>query len=178
MINGLCPGDDDDIVANELLEQCYVRAGHAHLVVSSDGSAVGRVDEEKRVQARRAEAAKLRKFFCWKWSSKRLVHVCPAGCCGAVAKADREISVRRAVELARFVVIPAMTLPAMNKYTKVDPVVRKVCLMAPFRGLFRKVLALKVGPVPEHSASDSGVSGDAAVGALGTQLPTCGRLVA
>ena len=120
----------------------------------------------KRVQARRAEAAELRKFFGGKWSSKRLVHVCPAGCCGAVAKADREISVRRAVELARLIVTPAMTLPAMNKYTKVDPVVRQVCLLASFRGLLRKVLALKVGkPMPEDSVSDSGVSGDAAVGA-------------
>ena len=50
--DGLCPGDDDDIVADELLEQCYVRAGHFNLVVSSDGSVVGRVDEENRVQKR------------------------------------------------------------------------------------------------------------------------------
>ena len=121
----------------------------------------------------------MRKFFGGKWSSKRLVHVCPAGCCGAVAKADRETSVRRAVELAQQIITPDMTLPAMNKYTKLDPTMRQLCLMAAFHGLLRKALALKVGrPLPEHSVSDSGVSSDAAVGALGTQLATCGRLVA
>ena len=166
MVDGLCPGDDDDIVADDLLEQCYVRPGHTHLIVGSDGNVIGKQDEEKRVRDRRAQAAKLRKFFAGKWSSKRLVHACPAGCCGAAAKADREISVRRAVEFASLIVTPAMTLPATNKYTKVDPVVRQVCLMASFRGLLCKVLALKVGrPVPERSVSDSGVSGDAAVGA-------------
>ena len=165
-VHGLGPGDDDDIVAAELLEQCYVRPGHSHLVVSSDGSVAGRVDEDKRVQKRRSEAAELLKFFAGKWSSKRLVHICPAGCCGAVAKADRELSVLRAVKLARFIVTPAMSPPAMNKYTKVDPVVRQLSLMAGFRGLLRKVLALKVGrPVPQCSVSDSGISSDAAVGA-------------
>ena len=48
IVHGLRPGGDDDIVAAELLEQCYVRPGHAHLLVSDDGSVVPRFDEEKR----------------------------------------------------------------------------------------------------------------------------------
>ena len=73
----------------------------------------------------------------------------------------------RGQKLAKLIVSPSITPPAMNKYTKVDPVVRQLCLLSNFFGLFRRALSGKVGSGKRGGDGDneSDMSQDACVGA-------------
>ena len=65
--------------------------------------------------------------------------------------------------LVKRIISPAIAPPALNKYTKVDPAIRKVALMTHFLGLLKQGVAWKLGKKPEDAASD--VSENAVVGA-------------
>ena len=65
--------------------------------------------------------------------------------------------------LVKRIISPAIAPPALNKYTKVDPAIRKVALMTHFGGLLKQGVAWKLGKKPEDAASD--VSENAVVGA-------------
>ena len=74
--------------------------------------------------------------------------MCPPGCCGdrgVGACADRAVSVQKATDLARLITDAHMGVPALNNYTKVDPVLRKLCLLVNFFGLMPRAVAAKIG---------------------------------
>ena len=76
----------------------------------------------------------------------RLRHACPPGCCdpaSIVPAADRMKSVDRAFRLVKRFVAPCISEPAANKYTKVDPVIRKLALASNFYSLLRRAFARK-----------------------------------
>ena len=80
--------------------------------------------------------------------------------------ADRATSVERAFGLVKRFVAPCVTEPAANKYTKVDPVMRKLALATNFFGLLRRAFARHFqdsGAKTESENSDFSV--DAAIGA-------------
>ena len=70
-----------------------------------------------------------------------MVHVCRGACCPG----GRSDSVLTAFRLLKAIVAPPVSTPAVNKYTKVDPVMRKVALMVSCYGLLRRVVAKKLG---------------------------------
>ena len=69
----------------------------------------------------------------------------------------------------------------MNKYTKVDPVVRKVTLMVHCFGLLRRIVAKKLGAAaphePEATGTASGLDGGFEIdGIIGiSKDPGCAR---
>ena len=64
--------------------------------------------------------------------------------------------------LTKRIISPAIAPPALDKYTKVDPVVRKVALIIHFFVCLKQGVAWGLGKKPEDVASD--VSADAVVG--------------
>ena len=80
--------------------------------------------------------------------------------------ADRGASVERAYGLVKRFVNPCISEPAANKYTKVDPVMRKLALAANFFGWLRRAFArkFKEEAKPEADKSDSDISVDVAIG--------------
>ena len=89
----------------------------------------------------------------------------PPGCCGELACADRSLTLDKAQGLTKRVVAPSISTPAANKYTKVDPVVRKVALLTNFFGLMRRMVAQKLGRrVEEDGDGFAGVDDDAVIG--------------
>ena len=136
----------------ELFEVCYVQAS-------------GRGDDMERKQ--RAEVEEILTFFGASCGS-RLRHACPPGCCdpeSVVPAADRGKSVKRAFGLVKRFVSPCLSEPAANKYTKVDPVMRKLALAANFFGLLRRAFARKFKEEGGAEADHSDISVDAAIGA-------------
>jgi len=121
----------------EIFEQCYVQA-------SGHGTVLGDADVQE--QKRRAEADEIVSFFAAS-RGRRLRHACPPGCCvpgSVMPAADRAASVKRAFGLVKRFVVPCISEPAANKYTKVDPVVRKLALATNFFGhLLRRAFARK-----------------------------------
>ena len=93
-----------------------------------------------------------------------MVHVCRGGCCPR----GRSDSVQKAFTLLKAVACPLVSTPAANKYTKVDPVVRKVTLMVHCFGLLRRIVAKKVGVAapqePEFPGTASGLDADGVIG--------------
>ena len=136
----------------ELFEICYVQAS-------------GRGDDLERKQ--RAEVEEILTFFGASCGG-RLRHACPPGCCNpesVVPAADRGRSVERAFGLVKRFVNPCVSEPAANKYTKVDPVMRKLALAANFFGLLRRAFARKFKEEGNVEADHSDISVDAAIGA-------------
>ena len=134
----------------ELFEVCYVQAS-------------GRGDDMERKQ--RAEVEEILTFFGASCGS-RLRHACPPGCCdpeSVVPAADRGKSVERAFGLVKRFVSPCLSEPAANKYTKVDPVMRKLALAANFFGLLRRAFARKFKEEGGAEADHSDISVDAAL---------------
>ena len=82
-----------------------------------------------------------------------MVHVCRGGCCPG----GRPDSVQKAFTLLKGIVAPPISTPAVNKYTKVDPVMRKITLMVSCFGLLRRMVAKKLGiAAPLEPASGQG----------------------
>ena len=130
--------DEEDRIkfAAAIMEQCYVYDGNYRQVSDAE-------EEKGAVLKRRQEANQLLEFFKVPWNG-RLVHVSPAGCCGELPAANRERSVLRAIELAQLIMSPSISLPAANKYTKVDPVIKKLCLVVNFFGLMRCMVGQRI----------------------------------
>ena len=139
--------DDTRAFLRELLEQCHVGPpASVH---------VGPLASERSSRAK--EADEIVPFFAASGQGKRLRHVCPAGCC-----ANRAESIKKAHMLVRRLVVPCISEPAANKYTKVDPVMRKLAIACNFVGLLRRAFARKF---KENGDSESDISSDAALGA-------------
>ena len=85
----------------------------------------------------------------------RLVHLCPAGCCGEVACADREKSIARAFDLYERVALTMITVPASNKWTSMDRNLRKEALLLSLWGITRRAMqrALKVDETDDPDVS-------------------------
>ena len=69
--------------------------------------------------------------------------------------------------MVKRVVAPSISTPAANKYTKVDPVVRKVALLTIFFGIFRRMVGQKLGRRVEDGDEDgyfAGVDDDTVIG--------------
>ncbi len=90
----------------------------------------------------------------------------PPGCCGEVACADRSLTLEKAFGLVKRVVAPSISTPAANKYTKVDPVVRKIALLTNLFGILRRMVAQKLGRRVENEDGDgfAGVDDDTVAG--------------
>lgn len=71
----------------------------------------------------------------------------------------------RAFGLVKRFVCPCVSEPAANKYTKVDPVIRKLALATNFFGLLRRAFARKFKEEGKAQADESDISVDAAIGA-------------
>ena len=94
------------------------------------------------------------RVFPGRWGSNaNFVHVCPPGCCGDGACADRAVSLEKAKNLTRLITDAYMGVPAMNKYTKVDLVLRKLCLLANFFGLMPRAIASQIGRQQQDGAA-------------------------
>ena len=78
--------------------------------------------------------------------------------------ADRTAPVHRALGLVKRFVAPCISEPAANKYTKVDPVMRKLAIATNFYGLLRKALAREFKETAETESERSDFSVDAAIG--------------
>ena len=126
----------------ELLERCHVQdTGPDHSGAPNTG-----------VAKRREEAQDILTFFGAPWTEKYgLVHPCPPGCVFCSGKpedgpcANRENSIKKAQGFASLLFSPAVSEPAANKYTKVDPCVKSVALMVWSFGLLRKAIGIRLG---------------------------------
>ena len=116
-----------------LLDECYVNSVQQDMHGDAEKQRVG-------VERRKAHAREILEFFSGHWSGK-MVHVCRGACCPG----GRPDSVLTAFRLLKAIVAPPVSTPAVNKYTKVDPVMRKVALMVSCYGLLRRVVAKKLG---------------------------------
>ncbi len=136
------------LFARELLRTCHVmqvsRNDHEE---TADDVAAG---EKKRTQ----EADDFVRFFMPPWIGV-LRHPCPAGCCGILPCADREASVKRGTQLVMQIVCPHMSRPAANRYTKVFPVIGRICLQLHFFKLFKKAIRMLLKGQSDHSDDDS-----------------------
>ena len=129
-------------------------------------------DDAPGMAKRRKEADEVSRFFNVPWS-RGLGHICAAGCCGVHNDgpcASRTKAVEKAKHLARLLLSPPVTEPAANKYTRCDPCVRSVAIIAWFHGLVRKAIGRKLKRQEESSGHAAGPAGadvvdyDAAIG--------------
>ena len=140
--------------AEELLAVCHVST----LPSNQDGDDV---NEGKRA----AEAKDFLKFFPPPWADS-LDHPCPAGCCGVAPCADRATSVQRGSKLIMTVVLPHISRPAANRYTKVFPVVCRGALILNFFTVFKKAIRRQLQNRHDNSDDERVLNNpDAVVGA-------------
>ena len=131
------PQTDEDrrlcAFADEILMVCHVaRQSTNDHEAGEHEDAVG---EQKRMQ----EAEEFKRFFPPPWKGV-LTHVCRAGCCGDIGLgpcANRAVSIQKAVRLIKTVVCPHLSRPAANRYTKVFPVVARICFMLMFYSVLK-----------------------------------------
>ena len=129
-----------------LLDECYVNDTQQDTDKDEDTQRWG-------IRQREAHAKDLLDFFWGPWSGP-MVHVCKGAACCPGGRPD---SVQKAFTLLKAIVAPPISTPAVNKYTKVDPVVRKVSLMVSCFGLMRRIVAKKLGvAAPLDPASGQG----------------------
>ena len=63
------------------------------------------------------------------------MHICKAGCCGTEECHDRGVSIEKATELFRLVIFTHVRQPALNKWTSVDPAIRRLSLYVLVHGI-------------------------------------------
>ena len=114
--------------ARELLRICHVGgiSRNDHEETDEDVS----VGQEKRER----EANAFLKFFPPPWTGV-LNHACTGDCCEGQ---NRQVSVREGTRHIMTVVLPHLTRPAANRYTKVFPVVVRLTLMHHFYQFCKK----------------------------------------
>jgi len=105
----LAPGDLSNSYTNAVVNRCYQR-----------GLELGEDLPENNAKFQQVKEDFLR-FFPFGWNRHRVLHLCPAGCCGPSACHSRATSVERACNLIRKVVLKRIVAPAQNKWTKMDP---------------------------------------------------------
>ena len=145
--------------SQELMTQCYVND------VQRDQDCEDDASRTRSFHRRSQESQDILSFFPCPWSG-RLIHLCPPGCCGELACADRSLALQKACGLVTRVAAPSISTPAANKYTKVDPVVRKIALLTNFFGILRRMVGQKLGRRVENEDGDgfAGVDDDTVIG--------------
>ena len=141
----------------ELFEQCYVRSSGLVATKST-------IDEQEA--KRRMDVEEIVLFFAAS-RGRCLRHACPPGCCdpeSVVPAADRNASVTKGFALVKRFINPCISEPAANKYTKVDPVMRKLALATNFFSLLRRAFARKFNDKGDSESEVSDISVDAAIG--------------
>ena len=104
----LRPGDFGTDFTEAIVDRCYTHS-------------LGLGEEEENHGHFKKVKAEFCKFFPFGWNRRRPVHPCPAGCCGPTACHSRKTSLKRGLVLMKQVVYKHHTLPAQNKWTKMDP---------------------------------------------------------
>ena len=157
------PVTDEDrrlcALAEELLVNCHVgsQSSNDHAASGHDNA----VGEAKR----RREADEFKTFFPPPWTGM-FIHNCPPGCCGVAPCADRTKSIQRAVKLIKSVVCPHLSRPAANRYTRVFPVVARICFMMLFYSVVKKALRRQLQGTLDDSGDEAVLHNvDAIVGA-------------
>ena len=84
-------------------------------------------------------------FFPLGWNRRRVLHPCPAGCCGPTPCHDRATSVLKSQELVSRVILKRINQPARNKWTKMDPASQQTTLVVLFFYLIKQSLESKAG---------------------------------
>ena len=101
----------------------------------------------ERTASGQGEAEQLKEefvaFFPFGWDRRRVLHPCPAGCCGPTPCHDRATSVLKSRELVGRVLLKRITQPAQNKWTKMDPAFQQTTLVVFFFLLIKHALERK-----------------------------------
>ena len=126
----LQPGDLREDFTQSLLARCHEGDNAAKATALGQESAAAR---------------EFASFFPCGWNRRRPLHPCLAGCCGPSACHDRDVSVRKARELVRKVILRRVAQPAKNTWTKFVPAFRQVTLLVHFFFLVQSALEAKVG---------------------------------
>ena len=145
--------------AKELIYLC-------HVATISDNTERSVEEENVEHDKRKQAADEFLRFFPPPWLGA-MTHPCPPGCCGPAACHDRDVSLDRGRDLIMKVIIPRMTTPAANRYTKIFPVCLQVCLMFHFYAVMPKAVRwLTEGAAGDSDEEDSVLRHpDAVVGA-------------
>ena len=83
-------------------------------------------------------------FFPFGWNRRRVLHPCPAGCCGPTPCHDRATSVLKSRELVSRVILKRINQPAQNKWTQMHPAFQQTTLVVCFF-LIKQSLESKAG---------------------------------
>jgi hypothetical protein len=142
--------------AREMLEVCFVQARSTN---NADEDAETIAKAEKK---RRGKAEDFLRFFPPPWKGV-LLHPCPAGCCGPTACHDRAASIQKGADFIMGVIIPYISRPAANRYTKIDPVVRAIALMLNFYTVFKKAIRKLLQGRADNSDDDQVLRDDNAL---------------
>ena len=129
---------------NTLLDTCYLQ-----------GLAPGEVGSEpgKDVQQVRDEFGK---FFPCGWNRKRVLHPCPAGCCGPTPCHCRKTSLEKAKRLTARVILKRINNPAKNKWTKMHPAMAQATLIVCFFSIVQQALEAKTRVTYEELMAEGG----------------------
>ena len=129
---------------NTLLDTCYLQ-----------GLAPGEVGSEpgKDVQQVRDEFGK---FFPCGWNRKRVLHPCPAGCCGPTPCHCRKTSLEKAKRLTARVILKRIKNPAKNKWTKMHPAMAQATLIVCFFSIVQQALEAKTRVTYEELMAEGG----------------------
>ena len=113
-------------------------------------------------------------FFPFGWNRRRVLHPCPAGCCGPTPCHDRATSVLRSRELVGRVILKRINQPAQNKWTKLDPAFQQTTLVVCFFSLIKQALESKAGLTYQAVEAQCGPGpvGDESVSYTHLTLPT------
>ena len=141
--DGLGPGYSGRAFTESIVERCV-----QHWPSKSAASGQARAARPQGSEAFRRLKRSFCDFFPVGWNSVRLIHVCPAGCCGPTACHSRDRSISRALQLIKAVVLKPIAQPAKNKWTKMDPAFCQALLMMTFFSLVQHALdGVQVGHV-------------------------------
>ena len=106
-------------------------------------------DQGERSASGEGVAEKLKEefvaFFPFGWNRRRVLHPCPAGCCGPTPCHDRATSVLKSRDLVSCVILKRINQPAQNKWTKLDPAFQQTTLVWCFFSLIKQALESKAG---------------------------------
>ena len=135
----LAPGDLKRDFTESIMDRCFQHGSEL-----GGRTASGQGEESASGQG---EAEKLKEdfvaFFPFGWNRRRVLHPCPAGCCGPTPCHDRATSVLRSRELVGRVILKRITQPAQNKWTKMDPAFQQTTLVVFFFLLIKQALERK-----------------------------------
>ena len=127
----LAPGDLKRDFTESIMDRCF-----------QHGSELG-----ERTASGQGESEQLKEefvaFFPFGWNRRRVLHPCPAGCCGPTPCHDRATSVLKSRELVGRVILKRITQPAQNKWTKMDPAFQQTTLVVFFFYLIKQALERK-----------------------------------